>query len=123
MKLPKPNLEFSFELSQRIKNGLKRARSEGKHLGRPKKEFSWAIIERVCALLLQGYSLRQVEYLTNISRGTVWRIGRQYKGVILYAKEREIKELIALKGELNGNQKHVRPEADAVGIDRGCEEW
>src|SRR6266550_4479478 len=55
---------------ERVRAGLRNARSKGTRLGRPRKAVD---AERIAALRTKGYSWRQVSAETGITRGTAQR--------------------------------------------------
>jgi len=55
-------------IAERVKAGLRRAKENGKKLGRPKVSVD---PERICELRLQGLSLRTIARKTGISHATV----------------------------------------------------
>jgi DNA invertase Pin-like site-specific DNA recombinase len=57
-------------LQERIKAGIARARAEGKHLGRPRRELD---LRPAQALLDQGRSMREVANILEVSRSTLRR--------------------------------------------------
>ena len=59
-----------IRLSQRIHTGLRRARREGKQIGRPRVAVRGG---RVAELRAQGWSIRQIVSETGLSHGTVAR--------------------------------------------------
>ncbi len=64
-------------IAERVKGGLRKARANGKHLGRPKNR---ADTDKVIEYKGQGRSIRQIASEMSLSRGTVERtlkIGRK----------------------------------------------
>jgi len=57
-------------LIQRTKEGLVRAKLEGKHVGRPKKEID---LKKVKELKAKGLSYRDIARLLDVSYTTLWR--------------------------------------------------
>ena len=63
--------EFERSLiRERVTAGIKQARKEGKHLGRPRLVFNR---DEVCKLHKQGHSIREIGARLNLSIGTVAR--------------------------------------------------
>ena len=61
-------------IAERVKAGLRRARENGKKLGRPRIDVSTGHIAK---LRSQGLSIRDIAGNSRVSRTTVWRIIRQ----------------------------------------------
>jgi DNA invertase Pin-like site-specific DNA recombinase len=65
--------QFERELTvERVRAGLRNARTKGKRLGRPAKEIDPA---KVLALRTQGLSWRAIAEELNVGTGTAYRIG------------------------------------------------
>ena len=67
-------------IAERVKAGLRRARENGKKLGRPRAEVAKG---EICRLHSQGLSLRQIATQLNISKSTVARYITQIKKSLL----------------------------------------
>ncbi len=63
-------------LSDRVKAGMERARSQGKHLGRPATPPRQR--QRVAELAAAGLSPSEIVERTGVSRSTVWRLLRAH---------------------------------------------
>ncbi len=61
-------------IAERVKAGLRRAKENGKKLGRPKLSID---AEQIHRLREQGLSLREIARRSDVSRSTVWRLIRQ----------------------------------------------
>ena len=67
--------EFERELiSERVKDGLARAKKDGVKLGKRLSVKTKAQSKRVIELKQQGYSIREISQRTNLGRGTVHNI-------------------------------------------------
>ncbi|MEE8113344.1 MAG: recombinase family protein, partial [Nitrososphaerales archaeon] len=61
-------------IAERVKAGLRRARENGKKLGRPTVTIS---ADRIKSLRSQGLTIREIARRSDVSRSTVWRLIRQ----------------------------------------------
>ena len=63
--------EFERELvRERVKAGLAKAKAEGKHLGRPRRDFD---LRPVLALKEKGHSIREISKMMGVPRTTIRR--------------------------------------------------
>ena len=60
-------------IAERVKAGLRRARTNGQKLGRPKVQVD---LERFKALRSAGYSTRQIARDLGVSKGTVTNLAK-----------------------------------------------
>ncbi len=63
----------SLFVSQRIKEGLEKARLDGKTLGRPRFHVTPELIARVKCLREKKLSWKDISILTGVPEGTIWR--------------------------------------------------
>jgi len=61
-------------IAERVKAGLRRAKANGKKLGRPTVTIS---ADRIKLLRSQGLTIREIARRSDVSRSTVWRLIRQ----------------------------------------------
>ena len=61
-------------IAERVKAGLRRAKENGKKLGRPTVTIS---ADRIKLLRSQGLTIREIARRSDVSRSTVWRLIRQ----------------------------------------------
>ncbi|MEM0128278.1 MAG: recombinase family protein [Thermoplasmatales archaeon] len=67
--------EFERELiSERVKDGMARAKKEGTRLGKRVSERTMTRAKDVLDLRKEGYSIREISQRTNLGRGTVYKI-------------------------------------------------
>jgi len=61
-------------IAERVRAGLRRAKANGKTLGRPRKEGTRLDVEAMRSLRSQGMSLQQIAVAQNTSKATVCRL-------------------------------------------------
>ena len=66
---------YRYDIIQRTKAGLERARREGKHIGRPRKEVD---MRKVMELRKKGVSYRDIAKIMGVSYSTLLRRVREY---------------------------------------------
>ena len=79
--------QFERELiSERVKDGMARARKEGKLIGRGRADKTKKMEKRIIELRTQGESIRMISQKTNLPRSTVHSILSQKRNLILDTK-------------------------------------
>jgi DNA invertase Pin-like site-specific DNA recombinase len=77
--------EFERELiSERVRDGMARAKRDGVKLGKRQNEKTKAQSARVIDLSNQGYSIREISQRTNLGRGTVYNILKTDPKIVNY---------------------------------------